>query len=187
MLGDLAALLIGSVALVAGLLSCSPESNPTAPPGSAPQESGDGLLAIQSAKVVFSRSRQIRVTGTVENHTDGLFYARLGDYCNSSAEQPTLYCAAGSDGFLEQWDRPAWQSLPLFPLIEGVRVVELRPHSTYTLDGFTFHSGSGSSFSRSPDRILRLRVLYFDDAALSPDHAHQDFSNNIILERPPIR
>ena len=180
--------LIGSIALVAGLLSCSPESNPTAPLGSAPQESGDGLLTIQNAKVVYSSSRRIEVTATVENHTDRLFYARLGDAYNSSAEQPTLYCAAGSNSFLEQWDPPAWQSLPLSHLDEGVRVVELRPHSRYTLYGLTFHSGSASRFVRLPDRIsLRLRVQYFDDATLSPDHAHQDFSNNFILEHPPTR
>lgn len=180
--------LIGSIALVAGLLSCSPESNPTAPPGSALQESGDGLLTIQNAKVVYSSSRRIEVTATVENHTDRLFYARLGDAYDSRAEQPTLHCAMGSNGFLELWDPPAWQSLPLFPLYEGVRVVELRPHSTYALYGGTLHSGSASRFARSWDRIsLRLRVQYFDDATLSPDHVHQDFSNHFVLEHPPTR
>jgi hypothetical protein len=182
------ALLIGSIALVAGLLSCSRQSNPTAPLGSAPQESGDGLLTIQNAKVVYSSSQRLRVTATVENHTDRLFYARLGDAYNSAAEQPTLWCAAGSNGFLEQWNPPAWQSMPRFFLFEGVRVVELRPHSTYTLQGGTSHSESGNRFARFADRIsLRLRVQYFDDAALSPDQEHQDFSNNFVLERSPTR
>src|SRR5262245_1109267 len=135
---------IGAIVLVAGLISCSRATDPVAPIGAAPQETGDGFLTVRTEKVEYPMPTDPNggeFTATVTNTTDRLFHARLGDAFNAAVEQSELSAAVGSHGFLEQWDPPSWQSLPRPYLIEGVRVVELRPHSTYRLRGF-FRSAS---------------------------------------------
>ena len=178
------ALLIGTLALVAGLVSCSRETNPVAPVGPAPQETGDGFLTIRTEKVEYTMLTgpyRGQFTATVANTSDRLFHARLGDALYSAVDQPVLFAAAGSHGFLEQWDAPSWQSIERPMMDEGVSVIELRPHSTYSLRGY-FRSPS-TGFGGWPAPVsLRFRVQYFDDAATSPDKAHQDFSNTFVLE-----
>jgi len=176
---------LGAILLMAGSLSCSRATQPAARVGPAPEETGDGLLTIRTRQLEYPVSCVPfggEFTATVENRTDQLFYARLGDGFSAAAEQAMLYAAEGSHGFVEEWDASSWKRLPRFFLIEGVRIVELHPRSTYTLRG---HFDSASDvFDRSPDRIsLRFRVQYFDDAATSPEEAHQDFSNVFVLER----
>jgi hypothetical protein len=176
--------LIGTIALVAGLVSCSRGTNPVAPVGAAPQETGDGFLTIRTEKVEYRRLTDPYggvFTATVANTSDRLFYARLGDALYAAVDQPVLFATAGSHGFLEQWDPPSWRSIERPFMDEGVSVVELRPHSTYSLRGY-FRSPS-TGFGRWPTPVsLRFRVQYFDDAATSPDKAHQDFSNTFVLE-----
>lgn len=186
---------IGAITLMAGLTSCSTQTNPVAP--AAPEGTGDGFLAIHDAKVVYSSPHQIQVTATIENHTDRLFYARLGDFYGGT-QQIVLYAVSGSHAFLEQWDDASWHDLPRFMAFEGVRVVELRPHSTYTLSGGTPRAASDGGLGKAPDRFdgppridrpapatYRLKVQYFDDAATSPDQGHEDFSNTFVMRFTP--
>ena len=178
------AVLIGAILLVAGLVSCSRATDPVAPMKAALQETGDGFLTIRTESVEYPMPTDPNggeFTATVVNATDRLFHARLGDAFNAAVEQSNLYAADGSHGFLEQWDARSWRKLQRPALIEGVRVVELRPHSTYTLRGY--YSSSTRDGGTPASVSLRFRVEYFDDAATSPDQAHQDFSNTFVLTR----
>jgi hypothetical protein len=176
---------IGVMLLMAVSLSCSRATAPVATLPPAPEETGDGWLTIRTEQVEYPVGGDPfggEYSATVVNLTDRMFYARLGDGFNTAAEQATLWAAEGSHGSVEEWDGNSWDRLPRAFLIEGVRIVELHPRSTYTLRG---HFDSASDrFDRSPDRIsLRFRVQYFDDAATSPEQAHQDFSNIFVLKR----
>jgi hypothetical protein len=188
-------LAIGAISLVALLVSCSSGTDPVAPLAPAPEQTGDGFLTIRTVSVVHWNADRFQVTATVENRTDRAFYARLADPYGRPLPPalPTLYAAAGSSARLEQWAPPAWQGVQEYVLIEGVWVLELLPHTTYTMQGGSYRAGSDSRTVGTPNPIhprltaqysLRFRVEYFDDAALSPDKAHQDFSNVFVVTRP---
>src|SRR5262245_43132198 len=103
---------IGAILLMAGVNSCSRATEP-APFPPAPQETGDGFLTIATAELEYSLPAYGgELRATVTNTTDNVFYARLGDGFDAAVEQSTLHVAAGSHGFLEQWDSAAWQGLP---------------------------------------------------------------------------
>jgi hypothetical protein len=186
---------IGAIGLVALLLSCSPETDPVAPLAPAPEETGDGFLTIHSVNVVHWGPDRFLVTATVENHTDRTFYSRLADPYGRPLPPalPTLHAAAGSSGHLEQWDPPSWQSVPRSLITEGVWVLEILPHASYTMESSTYRAGSASRTAGGLDPIhprltgqytLRFRLEYFDDEALSPGKAHQDFSHTFVVTRP---
>lgn len=176
-----------TIILVAGLISCSPETNPVTPTGVGPQETGDGFLSIRTEKNTYPRPEGPYgrdFAATIVNQTDRLFYARLGDGFIASQDQATLMAAEGSDGFLEQWDSSEWQPLPRPVAIEGTAVIALRPRSTYTLNGYFPPARGGIGIPDPWAKVsLRFRVQYFDDPGMAPEQAHQDFSNTFVLTR----
>src|SRR5262245_48859458 len=166
---------------VALSLSCSSDSNPLFPsfPSSlatAPQRDGDGFLTIQTGKTQYTRGEISLMSGggsihaTVVNHSDQLFHAILGDGFNGAPEQQYLFVAEASDGFLDQWiPTSGWKSLARGTLIEGVRSIELRPHSTYVLIAHAMGDETPGQF--------QLKVRYADEALA----VHQDYSNVFVV------
>ena len=183
---------IGAIMVMAGSISCSRATDPVAPLAPPPEETGDGFLTIRTENVAYPNDIRVDVAATVENHADRVLYAPLGDFYGG-LDQPQLYAVRGSYGSLEKWEPPSWQSLPQCVAIEGPRLVALRPHSTYKLWAGTFYSEPkgrftpSSRFDRPPmapsprQASVRIRLGYFDDAAMSADKAHQDFSNTFVV------
>src|SRR5215471_21519427 len=185
---------IAAIGLMAFMVSCSSGTSPVAPLPPATEETGDGFITIRAPSSAYADPAYVGVTATLENHTDQLFYARLGDFYGG-LDQSSLAAVAGSSGFLEQWESRSWKDLPRHIATEGVIVVALRPHSTYTLWAGPLHPWSAPRVGKLPDRTddrpglvvrppsqstYRLEVQYFDDAAMSADKAHHDFSNIFV-------
>jgi hypothetical protein len=81
---------------------------------------------------------------------------------------------------VEQFIPPSsWRSLPRGFADEGVSIIELRPHGTYTLHGRVTGRSTGGYF--------RLRVEYFDQPeAQQGVGMHQDLSNDFTVLREPF-
>lgn len=137
------------VAVVAITTAACHDGTPTAlrdPDAPPPQiAAGDVRVAVQ--KTSFTRDEASVATGagirgTITNTSDRTLFAKLGDAFNSAAEQDPVYIAGGSDGMLERLEGSSWAGVTTAHLVEGVRVIDLRPGKTYT---FVAHASNALS------------------------------------------
>ncbi len=145
---------------------------------SAPQESGNGALAIKTEREDYSwRAEDLGssrlVAATLTNTSNQTFYAILGDAMLGSLSQDVLHVAEGSHGHLEQRKTSdSWRELPRGILIEGVRFVALAPQQSYRLLVHLY------SLQGNEAGAFRIRVEYFD--RIDPpegETAKTDYSN----------
>jgi hypothetical protein len=97
-----------------------------------------GQITIALAKTTYSVSDLTPSSGqgvraTLGNTADQPFYSRIGDAFNGAAEQSPLFVANGSDAALEREQGSDWIAVTGMQLVEGVKVVTLRPGKTYEL------------------------------------------------------
>ena len=126
------------------LTAASSCGSATVDPSQSPA-SGSATLSVVTEKSSYARAEVLAsstgVRGTITNTSDRTVYARMGDAFNSAAEQDPIYVASGSDASLERADGNAWAGVDAALLIEGIRVIELRPGRAYS---FIAHTGSAA-------------------------------------------
>lgn len=147
--------LVGA-SLMAASLACSKVSDPVA---SLNRGADNGFLVITPSKTSYdwkeTTTEGTGIVATVKNTSTTTFYAKLGDAFNSSLDQPDLFVAEGSTGFIERTgDGSNWSEVERLLLVEGVRSISLRPNQTYTLRAFS----SGTKVTGT----YRLRIDYHD-------------------------
>ena len=125
----------------------------------------------------FEASRLLEATLTNDSHT--MFYAKLGDGFISSLDQEDLFVAQGTDGEVEQEQTDgAWHGTPRALLIEGTRVIVLRPRQSYRLL-VPLQQWQGDESGR-----FRIKVEYFDRIDPSPGVLPMvDYSNVFEISR----
>lgn len=132
---------------------------------------GAGNLQIQTEKVEYSWSGELetllRIRATLTNKSNNTYYAKLGDFFNSSIEQDYLTVAEGSDGYFEKrTSTNDWESMPRGILIEGVRSVVLRPSQEYYLDVGLYMFRLYVSDGNDATGEFRIRIDYYDQIDL---------------------
>lgn len=122
----------------------------------------------------------ISIQGTIINDSDATYYSRLGDGFGPP-EPDLLYIAAYSGGYIEKYSESEkiWMERELKSiLIEGVRVVPIKPSQDYSIFG-------PLTKSREEDETgtYRIRIDYYDienpDSTVIP---FQDFSNTFEIK-----
>lgn len=146
------------ICLVLLTSSCSQDK-----PLAASDTNGDGAgnLQIQTEKVEYSWSGELEtlltIRATLTNKSNNTYYAKLGDFFNSSIEQDYLTVAEGSDGYFERRiSTNDWESMPRGIMSEGVRSVVLHSSQEYYLDVMLRSDENG------PTGEFRIRVDYND-------------------------
>jgi hypothetical protein len=157
------------------LASCSA----TTEPGPQPFISqGAGQLSIQTSAPEYARSAEtedlLEVRATIRNDSPQTFYARLGDGFNGSMDQELLFAASGSDGYVERrTSSETWLAVQGGILIEGVRVIALRPGTQYQLSALVTDAGSTG--------VHRIRVDYSDRPDGGATGRRTDYSNTFVI------
>jgi len=114
----------------------APDPTTAKPPIRTPR-SVAGQLTIALSKSTYSTSELNPSSGgvraTLGNTADQTFYSMIGDAFNGAAEQNPLYVANGSDASLERQQGSDWVAVTGVQMIEGVKIVSIRPGKSYDL------------------------------------------------------
>ena len=96
-----------------------------------------GQLTVSLSKASYAASELTPSSGgvraTLHNTADQAFYSMIGDAFNGAAEQSPLYVANGSDASLERQQGSDWVAVSGVQMIEGVKVVSIKPGKSYDL------------------------------------------------------
>ena len=163
-------------------VSCSEDDNPVDTPA---PEVAYNKLSITTKSPIYTWQQDeshdyITVQGTVINESETIFYSSLGEFM-LLGEQDKLFIAGNSHGSFEKYNESndSWEESDLGGmLIEGSRVVPVKPSKDYTMDGF---------LSKNSDDIVtgtyRIRIDYYDvenpDSDATPFY---DYSNSFTLQ-----
>jgi len=121
-------------------------------------DEGGGHLTIRTERTHYQWSELHvvrRIRASLTNTSAQTWYARLGDRFDASLDQARLFIAEGSSGSLEHAaPGPTWRPMARGFLVEGVRMVALRPGTTYVLEAVLPGPAPATG-------TFRLRVDYY--------------------------
>lgn len=121
-------------------------------------DEGGGHLTIRTERTYYRWSELLagrRIRASLTNTSDQTWYATLGDRFAAGLDQGQLFIAEGSSGYLEHAvPGPTWRPMARGYLVEGVRMVALRPGTMYVLEAVL--SGLAPATG-----TFRLRVDYY--------------------------
>ena len=97
-----------------------------------------GVLTITLPKNIYTTadvnpSSGQGIRATLGNTSDQPYYSMLGDAFNGAIDQNPLYVANGSDASLERQQGSDWVAVSGVQMIEGVKLVSIKPGKSYEL------------------------------------------------------
>lgn len=167
---------IVSASLMTASLACANGSDPVALRN---REVHSGFLVITPSRTSYdwneTTTNGTGIVATVKSSSTTTFYAKLGDAFNSALDQPDIFAAEGSSGFIERTgDGINWSQAERAFLVEGVRYIAIRPNQIYTLRAFS----SGTKVTGT----YRLRIDYQDALDVAgPTRMYRDNSPTFTL------
>ena len=123
-----------------------------------------GVITIALPKNIYTTTELNPSSGqgiraTLGNTSDQPFYSMLGDAFNGALDQNPLFVANGSDASLERQQGSDWVAVSGVQMIEGVKVVSIKPGQSYELIAHSSGATAGN---------YRIVVAYRNSAAAEP-------------------
>ena len=141
-----------------------------------------GYLNIYTEKDKYSLEEvkfenMIYIHSSLKNLTGDTLYTKLGDNFISNLDQPDLFMAYGSDGYLENYtNHKTWKDIKLAMKVEGNGLIRILPFQEYNLSAVLYDT-------TEIEGVFKLKVNYSKSKNPSFSDTLVDISNCFIISK----